>query len=345
MNFILTRCYLVVSDISSKNHFSYSTRGRLFSLIKSLSVMANQDINNQDFSFLAGILSAFLCILFGSNAVAIKLAFGGVGVFTTAAIRFSIAAITIFLWARIAGQSIGLKKGQLQQVLILGAIFAIQLSMFYLGLSKSNASRGTLIANLLPFWILFLAHFFIPGDRITGRKFFGILLGFGGVAFMFAEKKGVTAGLRTGDLIILSATVIWACNVIYLKRIIGSFNSFQVTFYSMIFSVPVFFVEALLWDRSMIFKLNLQVVGAVLYQSLVTAAFGFVAWNTLLGEFGATAQHSFLFIIPLSGVFFGVMLLDEPVTVYLLGAIALILTGIMVVNMRKRKSPPVINIS
>ncbi|MGD8654416.1 MAG: DMT family transporter, partial [Desulfobacterales bacterium] len=133
--------------------------------------MQNQNFENPEFSFLAGILSAFLCVIFGSNAVAIKLAFNGLGVFTTAAIRFSIAALAIFVWARLTGQTIGLKKGQLRQVLILAALFAIQLSMFYLGLSKSNASRGTLIANLLPFWVLFLAHFFIPGDRITGRKF------------------------------------------------------------------------------------------------------------------------------------------------------------------------------
>jgi drug/metabolite transporter (DMT)-like permease len=167
-----------------------------------------------------GILSAFLCVIFGSNAVAIKFAFSGVGVFTTAALRFSIAALAIFLWAGLTGQTITLKKGQLHQVLILAALFSIQLSMFYFGLSKSNASRGTLIANLLPFWVLFLAHFFIPGDRITRKKLFGILLGFGGVAFMFAENKGITADLRVGDLIILSATVIWSCSVIYLKRII-----------------------------------------------------------------------------------------------------------------------------
>ena len=111
--------------------------------------MKKPKIDNPEFSFLAGILSAFLCILFGSNAVAIKLAFGGVGVFTTAAIRFSIASLAIYMWARATGQSLAFKKGQFYQLLILAALFVVQLSLFYLGLSKSNASRGTLIANLL----------------------------------------------------------------------------------------------------------------------------------------------------------------------------------------------------
>lgn len=290
---------------------------------------------------MAGMMSAFLCVIFGSNAVAIKLAFTGLGVFTTAAIRFSLAALAIFVWARVTGQTIGLKKGQLRQVLTLAALFSVQLSMFYLGLSKTNASRGALIVNLLPFWVLFLAHFFIPGDRITGRKFLGILLGFGGVAFMFAEKKGVAAGFRTGDLIILFATVIWACNVIYLKRIIGAFNPFQITLYSMIFSAPIFFLEALIWDAAMVSQLDLKVIGALLYQSLITATFGFVTWNTLLQKHGAVALHSFIFIMPIAGVALGGLVLGEPVTVKILTALALIVAGILVVHLKPRKAEPV----
>jgi drug/metabolite transporter (DMT)-like permease len=303
--------------------------------------MANQNINNQDFSFLAGILSAFLCILFGSNAVAIKLAFSGIGVFTTAAIRFSIASFAIYIWARATGRSLAFKKGQFYPLLILAALFAAQLSLFYLGLSKSNASRGTLIANLLPFWVLFLAHFFIPGDRITRWRFFGILLGFSGVAFMLAEKKGVTADFRAGELIILSATIIWACSVIYLKRIISAFSAVHITLYSMVFAVPIFFVEALLWDRPMISKLNLPVIGAVLYQSLVTAAFGFVVWNTLLQKYGAVALHSFIFIMPIAGVALGGLVLGEPITLKILIALALIVAGILVVHLKPRKEASV----
>ena len=302
--------------------------------------MERQDFENPEFSFFAGILSAFLCILFGSNAVAIKLAFSGMGVFTTAAIRFSMASLAIYIWARATGQSLAFKKGQFSQLLILAALFAVQLSLFYLGLSKSNASRGTLIANLLPFWVLFLAHFFIPGDRITRWKFFGILLGFSGVAFMFAEKKGVTADFRAGDLIILSATLIWAGSVIYLKRIISAFSAVHITLYSMLFAVPIFFMEALLWDRPMIFKLDLPVIGAVLYQGLVTAAFGFVTWNTLLQKYGAVALHSFIFIMPIAGVALGGLVLGEPITSNILIALALIVVGILIVHLKPRKEAP-----
>lgn len=303
--------------------------------------MTGHNFDNPDFSIMAGLLSAFVCIIFGSNAVAIKLAFYGVGVFTSAGIRFSIAAFAIWLWARIRGQPLALKKGRVYPLLILAALFAVQLSLFNLGLSKSNASRGALISNLLPFWILFLAHFFVPGDRITRRKFFGMLLGFSGVILVFAENKGIPADFKTGDLIILSATVIWSCNVIYLKRIIGAFSPFQVTFYSMVFSVPVFFLEAFLWDTSMIFRLDFKVIGALLYQSLITAAFGFVTWNKLLQKYGAVALHSFVFLMPIAGVALGALVLGEPITSKIIGALVLIVAGILVVHVKPGKDAPV----
>jgi drug/metabolite transporter (DMT)-like permease len=303
--------------------------------------MTNQQPSNEELTFAAGMFTVFLCVLFGSNAVAIKIAFSGLGVFTTAAIRFGTAAIAIFLWAKLTGQQMSLKKGQLHQVLTFSLLFTIQLSLFYFGLSKSNASRGTLLANLLPFFILFLAHFFIAGDRITKRKFFGILLGFTGVVFMFLDDEGISAGFRTGDLIILLAVVIWSCSTVYLKRVISTFSPFQVVLYSTMFSVPFFIVEAILWDVSMISHVDAPVIGALLYQSLITASFGFVAWNTMLKKYGAVSLHAFVFIMPIAGVALGGLVLGEPITIKILLALVFIVSGILVVHWKARDEVPV----
>ena len=302
--------------------------------------MSEHQPSNAELPFAAAVFTVFLCILFGSNAVAIKITFSGLGVFTTAAIRFGVATVTIFLWAKITGQNIALKKGQLRQVLIFSSLFIIQLSLFYLGLSKSNASRASLLANLLPFFILFLAHFFLEGDRITKQKFFGILLGFTGVAFMFIDEENLSNGLRTGDLLILLAVFIWSCSTVYLKRVIGTFNPFQIVMYSSLFSVPFFLFEALLWDDSMVFHLDAPVIGALLYQSLVTASFGFVAWNTMLKKYGVVSLHAFVFIMPIAGVALGGLVLGEPITLKILLALVFIVSGILVLRWKTREAPP-----
>jgi drug/metabolite transporter (DMT)-like permease len=302
--------------------------------------MANQPPPNPELPLSTFVFTICLCIIFGSNAVAVKIAFSGIGVFTSAAIRFGIASVAIFTWARITGQTVILKKGQIHQVLIFSLLFTIQLSLFYLGLSKSNASRGTLLSNLVPFFILFLAHFFIPGDRITMKKFLGIVLGFAGVIFMFIDEEAVQAGFRTGDMIILCAVSIWSCATVYLKRIIGTFSPFQVVMYSNLFSVPLFLTAALLWDQKMIFELNAPVVGAMVYQSFVTASFGFVAWNTMLKKYGAVSLHSFMFIMPIAGVALGGLVLDEPISLKILLALVFIVFGILVVHGHAKKEAP-----
>ncbi len=146
--------------------------------------MTDHTPQNQDLSFSAVIFTACICALFGANAVAIKISLTGLGVFTTAGLRFGIASVVIALWARITGRSFNIRKGQVSQLLIISMIFTVQLSLFYLGISKTNASRAVLLVNLQPFFTLFLAHYFIPGDRITKRKALGILMGFTGVAFV-----------------------------------------------------------------------------------------------------------------------------------------------------------------
>ena len=309
-------------------------------ILKAQPIMTEQQVSNQELSLAAGFFTIFLCILFGSNAVAIKIAFSGLGVFTTAAIRFAMASTAIFLYARFTGQTVGLKKGQIHQLLVYATLFTTQLSLFYYGLSKSNASRGTLLANLLPFFILFLAHFFIPGDRITKRKFFGIILGFIGVVFMFIDEAAIKAGFRMGDLIILVAVVVWSCATVYLKRIISSFDPIQVVMHSTMLSVPIFLVAALLWDKTMVFQLNAQVVGALIYQGLITASFGFVAWNTMLKKYGAVSLHAFVFIMPIAGVALGGLVLGEPITIKILLALVFIVSGILVVHWKTKKELP-----
>jgi drug/metabolite transporter (DMT)-like permease len=300
----------------------------------------NPTPQNQELSLFAGIFTVCLCILFGANAVAIKISLSGLGVFTTAGLRFSLAATTIFIWALMTGRSFNIRPGQFQKLLVISIMFTAQLSLFYLGLSKSNASRGTLLVNFQPFMTLFLAHYFIPGDQITRRKILGILMGFAGVAFVFLEKKGITTDFKAGDLMILSAAFIWSCSAVYTKRIIHAFKPFHMVLYPMVFSIPFFFLEGFLWDPMMIAHVDGKVLCALLYQGLVTASFCFVAWITLLQKYGAVALHSFIFIMPISGVVLGGWMLGEPITGNILIALVLIVSGILLVQFRQKKTVP-----
>ena len=294
---------------------------------------------NVEVTLLPGLFIVLLTVIFGGNAVAIKLALSGMGPLTTAGLRFALAAAAIAAWASITGRSFRLRSGQWRQILIVAAAFTLQLALFYLGLERTYASRGVLISNLLPFFVLFLSHWFIPGERITWKKAVGIILGFAGVATLFTGARGLTAGLHTGDPIIFVAVMLWSGNVVYTKRIIKDYSPFHLVFYPMVFSVPLFLGAAFIWDPAMIVALTPTVVGAFVYQGLISAAFGFVAWSTMLKRFGASTLHSFVFIMPIAGVVFSGLLLDEPITPNIVIAMALIAAGILLVHLNPKRSP------
>ena len=280
----------------------------------------------------ASLQACFLCMLFGGNATAIKCSLAGLGSFTTAGLRFSIAAVTLLCWAVLTGKPLALNPRQLKQIILLSLIFLVQLSCFYLGLRYTTASHGTLISNLLPFIVLILAHFFIPGDRITLKKLVGIGFGFAGVACLVMDRSTLSPGLCTGDFFVLGAVLVWGCNAVYVKHINQNFHSVQITVFPMLFTIPFFFLCGALWDDPMVSAMDAPVVTALLYQAFVTASFGFVAWNTMLQKFGTGAMHSFVFIMPVAGVLSGVVLLNEPVSMALIFAIVFIVTGIVVVH-------------
>jgi len=302
--------------------------------------MTQNTLNNRELPFAAATFTAFLCTIFGANAVAIKISLFGLGAFTTAGLRFSLAAIAIFLWAWATRRPFVIKKWQSKQLLIVSLIFVLQLALLYLGFSKTTASRGVLMINTQPFFVLFLAHWFIPGDQITKNKVLGLLLGFSGIALVFLGKKGVPTQVAIGDLMVLTNAFLWACNTVYTKRIISEFAPFQIVLYPMVFSVPFFFLAGYIWDVKMITHLDQKVLSSLIYQALVTASFGFVAWNSMLQKYGAVSLHSFIFIMPIAGVLLGGLVLGEAITWDIILALAFIVSGIVVVNLKTREYTP-----
>ena len=291
---------------------------------------------NSHMSLVSVAFTVFLTVIFGGNVVAIKLTLTGMGPLTSAGLRFALAAAAIACWAHLTGRSFRIQADQVFPLLFVSIGFTIQLCLFYLGLERTYASRGVLISNLLPFFVLFLSHRFIAGERITLKKLWGILLGFSGVATMFAGGLKFSGSIHSGDLLILAAVIVWSGNVVYTKRIINAFQPFHLVIYPMLVSVPVFLAAGFLWDGAMLFNLNATVISAYVYQSLVSAAFGFVAWNSLLQRFGASTLHSFVFIMPISGVVFSGLILQEPITPNLIVAMILIAAGILMIHLSNK---------
>ncbi len=296
----------------------------------------NPQKENRQLSLNTSLFIVFLTILFGANAVAVKVSFTGVGIYTAAGLRFSIAAVVISLWAVYTGISFRITLKQAFSLFLLSILFTVQIALFYDGLNKTTASHATLIVNLLPFVVLILAHYFLPGEPFSLKKMVGIILGFSGVLLLVFDEAGVGTDIRSGDFIVFSAVLIWGVYAVYIKKVIETTHPVLVTVYPMFLMAPCLLLAGYFFDDEMVKFIDLPVGIALFYQTFIVAAFGHIVWNTLVGEYGTSIVHSFIFLMPISGVFFGIVLLGEPVTLSLIGSIVLIVMGIIVINHRRR---------
>jgi drug/metabolite transporter (DMT)-like permease len=168
-------------------------------------------------------------------------------------------------------------------------------------------------------------------------KLIGLILGFAGAACIFLDRAAMSEDLMAGDLLLLAATFIWACSAAYTKHLIRSISSMQLVFYQLLFSIPLFALGAPLWDAPMVARIDGGIVAVIAFQVVLTTSFAFVAWNRLMRAYGAVALHSFVFLIPVSGVLLAGVLLGEPITDMILLALVLITAGILTVQLGHRR--------
>jgi drug/metabolite transporter (DMT)-like permease len=295
------------------------------------------DPPERSLSLASSALAAGICALWGANTVAIKFSLEGFGPFTAAAVRFGLSLVLLWVWAAATGRPLRPAARSVRPLVVNAILFAVQLALVYVAFTYTSASHGALITNLQPFMLLFLAHFFLTGDRITVLKLAGLVLGCAGAVCVFMDREGASDAVMLGDLLLLGATAVWAGSAAYTKHLLRNISSVQIVFYQLLFSLPLFALAAPLLDAPMVGRVGSGVVIAIGFQVLLTTGFAFVAWTRLMEIHGAVALHAFVFLIPVAGVISAGLILDEPITAMTLAALVLITAGILLVQIGQRR--------
>jgi len=246
--------------------------------------------------------------------------------------RFLIAGVLILGIATIRQTPWTLSRRDLIFFAIVGiANQALYLGLGYIGLQEISAGLSTLIASSNPILIAILAVFLL-GERMNWRKVVGLLLGFGGVAFIVSHRLSLGGDSLRGILFtvggllaLVGGTLIfklyapkdglWIGNGVQSLAAGIASLPFALTFESVGDIVPT-------W----------RLLASVLYLGLAVSIFAFLLWFYILKASGATAASSYHFLMPPLGMLFGWLLLGEHVSpLDLLGIVPVVL-GIYLVT-------------
>ena len=282
----------------------------------------------------AAAIMLMLCLSWGFNQVATKLAIHDIPPLTQATIRSVVAALLIAGWCRLRGIAIFGRDGTLGAGLISGVLFAGEFIMVYQGLAYTTATRGTLFLYLAPFFVVLGARIVLPVDRFSLAQWLGLALSFAGMALAFGlPTPAVDPRQMLGDLMMVAAALFWAVTTLLTKAsALNRVSAEKMMLYQLVVSAPIMAAAAWLFGEHIAQAPSALALGALAYQTIWVVSITFVIWYALVKRYSANRLSAFTFLAPLFGVAAGHLVLGEPLTLAFAAAVALVAGGLVLVN-------------
>ncbi|MBW8058347.1 MAG: DMT family transporter [candidate division NC10 bacterium] len=292
------------------------------------------------------ILFAILtvCLIWGGVAVAIKVGLWDAPVFGFVAARFWLGGAALWLWARWRGASLTIPSALVPSLVRVAVFFTLLMVCVTWGTGMTAASRSSVFINTQPIQVAVLAHFLLPGDRLSPRKMAGLAVAFIGVLLVVLTARtdfAEAASWRKGDLVVLLAAFWWAVQTIYAKRIVVRISPLALTLWQVLLCAFVTTLLSLVLEPWAAWHVTGRLALALLYVSLGVTTVGWALWFYVLREVEASVATTFLFSIPILGVLAGWLLLNEPLGLNLLGGAILVGIGILLVTTPSGPRPAV----
>ena len=212
-----------------------------------------------------------------------------------------------------------------------------------IALTLTSASNVGVLVTVAPFFTALLSYLFLREEHLEARFFLGFVLALTGVALL-SYSGCVTLKLNPlGDLLALSAALVWAVYSVLMKKI-GRLGHPMIActrrtfFYGLLFMVPALFILDFspAWEKlgEPVNLLNFLFLG------IGASALCFASWNWAVKILGAVRTSVYIYLVPAVTVATAVVVLDERITVPAACGMALALAGLALSETGGRRSAP-----
>jgi drug/metabolite transporter (DMT)-like permease len=282
-------------------------------------------------------LTVALCLTWGFNQVAVKLAIHDIPPLIQSTVRSIIAAILVGAWAQFRGIALFKRDGTLPAGFVAGLLFALEFLLIYRGLLFTTATRAVLFLYTAPFFVVLGARWLVKGDYFHLSQWFGLLLSFAGIVIAFGlPTPAADPHQMLGDVMMLGAALAWAATTLVIKvSKLNRVSAEKTMLYQLAVSVPLLAAGALVFGEHIDVMPSALALGALAYQAVWVVSITYVVWFALIVRYSASRLSSFTFLTPLFGVVAGHIVLNEPLTPPFALAVALVAVGLVLVNRRR----------
>ena len=228
-----------------------------------------------------------------------------------------------------------LKMSKVIPSLILLGIINAALPFFLFAWSAQELTAGMLsiLNGTSPLFALIIAILLFR-QNTTFLQVIGLLAGFIGLLIFIGLDEIRVVFFPVTLCLIGAFCYAYSTNVLFKLNHINSSALASATMLSgFIFSIPLFLYE----PQSFSFDLSLKTYLATLFLGLVSTGISFIAYVVLLQRSSPVQASSIIFLVPITGIFWGAIFLNENIDQKVILGSLCILVGIGLTNIFKPK--------
>lgn len=281
-------------------------------------------------------LAALLAVqaLLAFNQIVVKLVNAGLQPVFFAGLRSCLAVFFVWAWLAWRGRPPRLHRATVPMGLLIGAVFAGEFLSLFMALDLTSVGRASVLFYSMPLWFAVMAHFGLPGERITPLRGLGLVLAFAGTAVAILGRGAGSGGSLAGDVFGLLAAFGWAGTAFLARRpVMAKEGPEMQLFWMVLVSGPILLAVAPLFGP-LIRDFQPVHIAGLLFQAGVVVAGGFIAWLWLLSVYPAALVASFSFLTPILAIGLDWLIFGTRPAPGLIVAAALVGAGITLINRR-----------
>jgi drug/metabolite transporter (DMT)-like permease len=260
-------------------------------------------------------------------------------------LRFIFAAAIVWAAVIYRGQLFTIPKKDWLPLLGMGLLGnLIYQGLFIIGIDYTYAANAAVMLGTIPIWVALISHL-LNLEQMNIFKTLGVIAAFAGIVFIISGGKDpFSLGSDTffGDLIIIAAAVVWGGYTILSKSFLDRYTPIQ--FSAIMATIGCIVLLGIGLPNMMELEwtnISIAAYGGVIYSGLLSIGVAYLIWNYGLQTVGAVHTATYQNLVPVLGLFFGVVLLNEQLSLLQYFGSLLVIIGIVLARKKSQKKATV----
>ncbi|WP_134684492.1 DMT family transporter [Brevibacillus migulae] len=273
-----------------------------------------------------------LAALWGASFLFIRIASPAIGPVLTIQARVTIAAVALLMYMLMRGQKTGFKQ-HWKQYLVIGALNAsIPFTLIAIASLSLNASMLAIMNSLTPLFTA-LVLWGWRKEKISMKKWAGIFIGITGVIILVGWSPiHFTPAVVVAIVLSILSTISYGFAGVYAKNAFDRVPPLSVAFGQQMGAALLLVPFTLFRLPATTSALTPAVVWSVVGLAVLCTAIGYLLYFYLITSIGPTKTLSVTFMIPLFGMLWGVLFLNEQITKGMIVGLLVILSSIFLIS-------------